>query len=92
MCVCLCVFVCDGCSFPLFCLVGVKLAINIGDEVRHQNSMLDGMGGTFEDAGGALGRTIGEVKRLASSGSGGHMCVLFLFAFVFFLLVYLLLR
>lgn len=68
------------------------MAIDIGDEVRYQNSMLEGVGGTFEEAGGALKRTIGEVRRLASSGGGGHMCVLILFAFLFFVLVYLLLR
>lgn len=54
--------------------------------------MLEGVGGTFGEAGGALKRTIGEVRRLANSGGGGHMCVLFLFAFLFFVLVYLLLR
>lgn len=54
--------------------------------------MLDGMGGTFDDSGDALRRTIREVRRLAASRSGGHMCVLFLFAFAFFVLIYLLLR
>lgn len=54
--------------------------------------MLEGMTGSFDSAGDAITRTITEVRRLASSGSAGHMCVLFVFAFVFFVLIYLLLR
>lgn len=69
-----------------------KLALDIGAEVREQNALLDGVGGTFDEGGDALRRTIREVQRLAASRSGGHMCVLFLFAFAFFVLIYLLLR
>lgn len=68
------------------------LAIDLGAEVREQNDMLDGMQGRFDSAGDAITRTIAEVRRLASTGGAGHMCVLALFAFVFFILIYLLLR
>lgn len=54
--------------------------------------MLDGMQGTFENAGDAITRSIAEVRRLAASGSAGHMFILAVFAFVFFILIYLLLR
>lgn len=69
-----------------------KVAIHISNEVRDQNSMLDGMGGAFENTGDSIRHTISHIRRLASSGGGLHICILFVFAFVFFVLVYLLLR
>jgi len=60
--------------------------------VGEQNGLLEGMNATFESADDALSRTMTELKRLAASGSGGLMCVLFCFAFLFLVLVYLLLR
>lgn len=51
--------------------------------------MLEGMSGGFDSVGDGITRSIAEVRRLATSGSGGHMCVLFVFAFAFLLLVYL---
>lgn len=68
------------------------LALDIGNEVRDQNEMLGGFSGTFDEAGDSVRRTIGLIRRLAGSGGGFHLCALFLFAFVFFVLVYLLLR
>lgn len=60
--------------------------------MNEQNVLLDGMGNTMGSADDALSRTMVELRRVAASRSGGHMCMLFLFAFVFFALVYLLLR
>ena len=66
--------------------------MDLGNEVRDQNSLLDGMGDNFQVVGDGINRTINEVKRLASTGGPGHICALMLFAFVFFILVYLLLK
>lgn len=68
------------------------LALNIGEEVRDQNAMLEGMTGTFDQAGDSVRHTIALIRQLASNGNGLHICILFLFAFVFFILIYLLLR
>lgn len=68
------------------------LALNIGAEVGEQNKVLDGMGGTFDGAGDTLGETMRALRRLSRDGAGGHMCVLFAFAGMFFFLVYLLLK
>lgn len=66
------------------------LALTIGDEIRDQNDMIDNMAGNFENAGEKLTRTIAFVRRLASSSASFHICMLFLIAFVFFFLIYLL--
>lgn len=68
------------------------LALDIGNEVRDQNALLDGMSGSFDQAGHSIRHTIALVRRLASNGGGGHMCILFIFAFIFFVLIYFLLR
>ena len=81
------------CSCSNTCLfLCVQLALDLGSEVKRQNTLLDGMSGTFDNAGDALGRSFRELKRLANSGSAGHLCALFTFAFLFILLTYLLLR
>lgn len=68
------------------------LALDIGNEVRDQNALLEGMSGSFDKAGHSIRHTITLVRRLASNGGGGHMCILFVFAFIFFVLIYFLLR
>lgn len=68
------------------------LALDIGNEVRDQNALLDGMSGSFDKAGHSIRNTITLVRRLASNAGGGHMCILFIFAFIFFVLIYFLLR
>lgn len=50
------------------------------------------MSDNFQVVGDGINRTINEVKRLALFGGPGHICALMLFAFVFFILVYLLLK
>lgn len=68
------------------------LALDIGQEVHDQNSMLEDMDGSFGGVGDSVRKTIALVQRLGASGGGLHLCALFCFAFVFFTLVYLLLR
>lgn len=68
------------------------LAINIGDEVRDQNAMLDGMRDNFDNADDRIRNTITQIRRLASSSGGFHLCMLLLFAFAFFALIYLLIQ
>lgn len=68
------------------------LALDLGQEVRDQNDMLTDMTGSFDRVGDSVRKSIALVRRLASSGGGIHLCILFCFAFLFFLLVYLFLR
>lgn len=70
----------------------IQLALDLGTEVREHNDMLDGIGSNFDEADGAVAKTIKQIRRLTRSSSGGHMCVLFVFAFIFFILIYLLLK
>jgi hypothetical protein len=68
------------------------LALDIGEEVAGQNALLDGMGGAFDGAGDRLGEVMVELRRLSRSGAGGHLCAMMGFMFLFFFLVYLLLK
>lgn len=68
------------------------LALNIGDEVREQNDMLDSMASNFDDTGDSVKKTIASIKRLASNSGSFHLCMMMIFAFVFFFLIYLLIR
>lgn len=68
------------------------VALNIQDEVRDQNEYLDGMQGNFDTAGERLQNTLRALQQLASSSSGGHLCILAPFAFFFLIAVWLLLR
>eukprot|EP00127_Corallochytrium_limacisporum_P001052 Clim_evm15s35 gene=Clim_evmTU15s35 len=66
-----------------------SLTINIGDEVRSQNRMLDGMGDDFFGAGALLKSTMGRLDRLIGSQGGSHMCVLVLFVLFVFFIIYM---
>jgi len=63
------------------------LAIDIGDEVKEHNKLLNEADNAFDSVGGLLGKTIGNVGKLLKSGSRYYMLYLFFFAiFVFFIL------
>jgi blocked-early-in-transport protein 1 len=64
-----------------------SLAIDIGAEVKEHNKLLNEADDTFDNVGGLLGATIGNVKKLAKSGYRYYILYLFLFTlFVFFVL------
>ncbi|KAK7083061.1 protein transport protein bet1 [Halocaridina rubra] len=69
-----------------------SLTIDIGNEVRGQNSMLNDMDDDFFKSGNFLERSM---KRLGIIGKGSHnyhLIILFLFCFVVFLLLWVALK
>ncbi|XP_068431899.1 BET1 homolog [Clinocottus analis] len=63
------------------------LSIDIGAEVKHQNTLLDAMDTDFDSTGGLLGATIGRVKQLSRGSQTKLLCYMLLFClFVFFIL------
>ena len=66
------------------------IAIDIGEEVKTQNEFLSGMGSNFENVADTLKETMRRLKKMTETSSGGHMLILALFAFMFFLLVWFL--
>jgi blocked-early-in-transport protein 1 len=64
-----------------------SLAIDIGDEVKEHNKLLNEADNAFDSVGGLLSKTIGNVGKLLKSGSRYYLLYLFFFAiFVFFVL------
>ncbi|CAN0056907.1 unnamed protein product [Discosporangium mesarthrocarpum] len=56
-----------------------NLTIDIGQEVRSQNELIDGMEGQMFDAGGLLGGTLQRINNMMARGGSRHMCYLVLF-------------
>jgi len=67
------------------------LSINIGDEVRYQNQMLNEFDDDVDKTGGFLSTTMNRVKRLGRGGHRTYWCYMFLFALLVFFLLYLVL-
>ncbi|KAM8841343.1 BET1 homolog [Spinachia spinachia] len=64
-----------------------SLSIDIGTEVKYQNTMLGDMDTDFDSTGGLLGATIGRVKQLSRGSQTKLLCYMLLFClFVFFVL------
>lgn len=63
------------------------LTIDIGNEVREQNSLLDDMGEGFGNAGDLLAGSLRRIGTMLDSRSGRHMC--YMVAFVVFVMVFL---
>ncbi|XP_043923587.1 BET1 homolog isoform X1 [Protopterus annectens] len=64
-----------------------SLSIDIGNEVKQQNTFLSGMDSTFDSTGGFLGATMGRLKILSRGSHSKVICHMLLFAlFVFFVL------
>jgi blocked-early-in-transport protein 1 len=64
-----------------------SLAIDIGDEVKHHNKLLNEANDASDSLGALLGNTIGNVGKLLKAGSRYYLLYLFFFAiFVFFML------
>ncbi|EDQ89789.1 uncharacterized protein MONBRDRAFT_24896 [Monosiga brevicollis MX1] len=68
------------------------LTIDIGEEVRSQNSMLSDMGGSFDDAGSLLGISMRKVGNLANSTNGRMLCYLVGFAVTVFCVIWYLMK
>eukprot|EP00475_Leptophrys_vorax_P017400 TRINITY_DN24070_c0_g1_i1.p1 TRINITY_DN24070_c0_g1~~TRINITY_DN24070_c0_g1_i1.p1 ORF type:complete len:136 (+),score=32.21 TRINITY_DN24070_c0_g1_i1:203-610(+) len=66
------------------------LTIDIGEEVKQQNRMLDGMQSDFGSAGQFLSSTMKKLSDMMSSGGSKNMCYLALAAFFIFVLLYFL--
>jgi blocked early in transport 1 len=63
------------------------LSIEIGDEVREQNSLLDGMGDGFANTRDLLQGSLVRIGTMLQSGGGRHMC--YMVAFCVFVMVFL---
>ncbi len=63
------------------------LTIDIGNEVREQNSLLDNMGDGFTNVGDMLTGSLARMGIMLERGGAKHMC--YLVAFVVFVMVFL---
>jgi blocked-early-in-transport protein 1 len=63
------------------------LTIDIGNEVREQNSLLDNMGDGFSNVGDMLTGSLARMGVMLERGGAKHMC--YLVAFVVFVMVFL---
>lgn len=63
------------------------LTIDIGNEVREQNSLLDDMGDGFSGVSNLLGSSLKRIGAMLESGGSKHMC--YLVTFVVLVMVFL---
>mmetsp|Transcript_27455 Transcript_27455/g.41577 ORF Transcript_27455/g.41577 Transcript_27455/m.41577 type:complete len:143 (+) Transcript_27455:166-594(+) len=63
------------------------LTIDIGNEVREQNSLLDDMGDGFSGVSNLLGNSLKRIGTMLESGGAKHMC--YMVAFVVGVMVFL---
>mmetsp|Transcript_11003 Transcript_11003/g.25599 ORF Transcript_11003/g.25599 Transcript_11003/m.25599 type:complete len:130 (-) Transcript_11003:76-465(-) len=63
------------------------LTIDIGNEVREQNSLLDNMGDGFTNVGDMLSGSLARMGIMLERGGAKHMC--YLVCFVVFVMVFL---
>jgi blocked-early-in-transport protein 1 len=63
------------------------LTIDIGNEVREQNSLLDDMGEGFSSTSDLLAGSLRRIGTMLESGGAKHMC--YLVTFVVFVMVFL---
>lgn len=63
------------------------LTIDIGNEVREQNSLLDNMGDSFGNVGDMLTGSLARMGVMLERGGAKHMC--YLVGFVVFVMVFL---
>jgi blocked-early-in-transport protein 1 len=58
------------------------LTIDIGNEVKEQNSFLDGMGDGFQNVGDMLSNSLGRIGTMLESGGTKHMLYMVTFCVV----------
>lgn len=68
------------------------LTIDIGNEVRYQDKMLNGMDDDMDRTGNLLKNTMTRVIRMGKGGHKSHMCYMVVFVFVVLFLLYLVVR
>ncbi|KAJ1992532.1 protein transport protein bet1 [Dimargaris cristalligena] len=74
-------------------LRGLKdITVDIGHEIRDQNSFLSQMNSDFENTGNALAGTMKRFYRMAKTQSGAHMWLLCGFAIAVCIFLYLYLK
>lgn len=67
-----------------------ELSMDINNEVKSQNRLLDGMGSTFGSTSELFKNTIGKLGMMLNTGGSNHMFYLIGFiVFIFILLYYL---
>ena len=65
-----------------------SLTIDINDEVRNQNRLLDEMDTDFSTAGGMLAGTMNKLTELMGMKSSKHMCMLVVFVVFILVVIY----
>merc|ERR1712165_609705 len=68
------------------------LTIDIGNEVREQNSLLDQMGDGFANTGDLLAGSLRKIGTMLESGGAKHMCYMVGFIVTVFVLLYMLMK
>lgn len=63
------------------------LSIDIGNEVREQNSLLDNMGDGFQNTRDMLIGSLGRIGTMLESGGAKHMC--YMVGFCVFVMIFL---
>merc|ERR1712166_690099 len=63
----------------------------MGDEIREQNDMIDGIDTDMQGARNQLAKAMKHAKELLAQAGSRHMCYLFLFVLMFFFLLWKLL-
>ena len=63
------------------------LTVDIGNEVREQNSLLDTMGDSFSGVGDMLAGSLRRIGTMLERGGAKHMC--YMIGFVVFVMVFL---
>jgi blocked-early-in-transport protein 1 len=69
-----------------------SLSVDINQEVKEQNSLLDAMGTSFSDVSSLFTSTIGKLGNMLGASSSQHMCYLVFFVVFVFLLLYMMMR
>ncbi len=68
------------------------LTIDIGNEVREQNSLLDQMGDGFSNTGELLAGSLRKIGTMLEAGGAKHMCYMVAFIVAVFVLLYMLMK
>lgn len=63
------------------------LTVDIGNEVKEQNSLLDNMGDNFGNVGDMLAGSLKKIGTMLERGGAKHMC--YMIGFVVFVMVFL---
>ena len=65
-----------------------EVSVQIGNHVREDNRMLNGMGDQFDSSGSMLSGTVKRLSALANSKDSWHMAYLAVFVVFVFLFIY----